>query len=105
MSSEEHEYIKKIAQELATASHQSRDREVSGLFRDINNRIDILINHISGVQSDLEDLRSELKTFKKAYNELDKKTVKYDLGMTMLFSFFGVAGLALVGAILNLVII
>ena len=33
--------IKEIAQELALAMHQSKDKEVSGLFVDINNKLKV----------------------------------------------------------------
>lgn len=61
MSAEEQEYIKKIAQELATASHQSRDREVSGLFKEINNKLDNLERDIKEIRKSVQDLESDYK--------------------------------------------
>lgn len=39
MDRDQEKFIKKIAEELALASHQSKDKEVSGLFMDILNRL------------------------------------------------------------------
>lgn len=41
MTQENRNYIKEVAKELALAMHQSRDKEISGLFADINKKLKV----------------------------------------------------------------
>lgn len=47
-------YIKEIAQELALAMHQSKDKEVSGLFTEIR-------NNQENIKAEISSLRDEVK--------------------------------------------
>ena len=105
MSDEQASLIKKLALEIGGTMQQSRDKEVSGLMRDIHNRIDTVIAHISDVQNDLNSLKKDLMQFKTQFSELDKKTVKYDLTTTIVWSAGGIIGTALLLAALSQIVI
>lgn len=60
MSTEEKAYIRQLAEELALASHQARDKEVSGLFMDIK-------RSITGLERDVKDLRVAVEALESDY--------------------------------------
>ena len=86
--SDQKAYIKSIAQELALASHQAKDRETSGLFQEIRNSIE-------KVETKLTDLKSSVDSLEASYITIDKKTVNYDLTTRIVY---GLVGLLLTGA-------
>lgn len=53
--------IRKLAKELALASHQSRDKEVSGLFREIKSSLNALESDVSSLRKAVEGLESDYK--------------------------------------------
>lgn len=98
MSIEEKEYLKKLAQELSAASHQSRDKEVSGLFREIK-------NDIESMKKDLSHLEDAVYRLEESYTSFDKKSVKYDLTTQIVFGIVTLMLTTLVGALIGLVIL
>ena len=54
---EQSDLIKKIARELALASHQSKDKEVSGLFADIKRRMETIENNLVEVKHDIQKVK------------------------------------------------
>lgn len=62
MSEETKSYIDKVAKELMMASHQSRDKEVSGLFREIK-------GDIKNMKSDLERVELAVIKLQAAYED------------------------------------
>jgi uncharacterized protein YicC (UPF0701 family) len=54
------ELIKQIARELALASHQSKDKEVSGLFADIKRRMETIESNLISVKEDITKIKDLL---------------------------------------------
>jgi uncharacterized protein YicC (UPF0701 family) len=69
MSEEKQVEIKAIALELAGAMQQARDREVSGLFKEIKNEIKYL-------RTDLGKLESSITALEGAYNDEVRPNIK-----------------------------
>ncbi len=61
MSQDVQDYINKIAKELALAQHQSRDREVSGLFKEISANIKSLKNDLTRLERSVGELQEDYK--------------------------------------------
>ncbi len=59
MTQRDQNYIKEIAQELALAMHQSRDKEVSGLFSEIKDDIGELRKEVETMRSQIQPILSE----------------------------------------------
>ena len=97
MTNDTRQYIKEIAQELALASHQSRDKEVSGLFaeikRDITNLektligIDFTLKQISRTMQSQDEL---IKSNESRIDELEKNHSSFKTVVATLSTIAGV---------------
>lgn len=56
------QYIDQVARELMLASHQSRDKEVSGLFKEIKSDINNMRSDLDRIEGAVVDLQSLYST-------------------------------------------
>lgn len=68
MSEDDKKYIRDYLKELSLASHQSKDREVSGLFKEIR-------AEIRSIRDDLDRLESAIVVLQESYTETVVKNV------------------------------
>lgn len=98
MSREEKKEVIDLLTEAIHNSHQSKDREVSGLFREINTKMD----NLSRNQDAIVAREEEFHTF--VYDkllEIEKKAVTWDLSSRGFLAMVGLAVTALFGAMVS----
>lgn len=72
MTQENRNYIKEIAQELALAMHQSRDKEVSGLFAEIKDDISSLRDEVKVMREQVQPIISEAEFWNQFWGRIRK---------------------------------
>lgn len=83
MTEETKQYIKQLADELALASHQAKDSEVSGLFADIKN---------------------ELKVLNAKLIDFEQRAVHWDITTRIVYGLVTIMLISLIGALIALVV-
>lgn len=73
MTNDTRQYIKEVAQELAFASHQSRDKEVSGLFVEIKRDITNLEKTLIGIDFTLKQISETMHHQDKLINSNESR--------------------------------
>jgi len=97
MSKEQESLIKQIALELAGSMQQGRDREVSGLFRDIKSSIEGLEGDVKGLKKAVQALEADYKT--NVLPNIKTWNGAADNQKRGFWTVFGVAVVALLGLI------
>ncbi len=72
MNQDNRNYIKEVAQELALAMHQSRDKEVSGLFSEIKDDISSLRDEVKVMREQVQPLLSEAEFWNQFWGRIRK---------------------------------
>lgn len=101
MTNDTRQYIKEIAQELALASHQSRDREVSGLFVEIKRDITNLEKTLIGIDYTLkqisETVHAQDKLIKANDTRIDELEKNHSAFKTIVATLGTIAGIIWTG--------
>ena len=101
MSKDEKKELIELVKEAILASHQSKDKEVSGLFKEINDKIQILADNQEAIvenESNFQDfVREELSLIKE-------RAVLWNLSSKGFLGMLGMTVIAVFTAIINLVI-
>lgn len=109
MSNPEREYIREVAKELATAMHQSRDSELSGLFADLK-------KDVKDFKSKQDDIHNREDAFHKSFEEfkdmvrsefdsLKQRAVRWDMTNNIVWGAVALVLTAVLTAIVGLIII
>ena len=72
MTQDSRRYIKEIAEELALAMHQSRDKEVSGLFVEIKDDISSLRDEVKVMREQVQPIISEAEFWNQFWGRIRK---------------------------------
>lgn len=72
MTQDNRNYIKAVAEELALAMHQSRDKEVSGLFSEIKDDISSLRDEVKVMREQVQPLLTEAEFWQQFWGRIKK---------------------------------
>lgn len=95
MSLEEERLIKKIANELAGSMQQGRDKEVSGLFRDLKKDIQAIRNDLNRLEDTVKRYESIVESHKLIEYKVDAVTDNQKWVVRALIG--GIIGIVLAG--------
>ena len=97
--------IKRLAQELATASHQAKDKEVSGLFMKIDARMEKMEQSVSDLASRQKERLSKQEDFEEwaraTIGDINKRSVTWDLTSKGFLGMIVLSVTALFGSMIN----
>lgn len=75
MTEEARQEVREYIRELQTASHQSREKEISGLFRDINASMDRLFLENKRSHEEFLELKKTIEELQRSYTDTVIKNV------------------------------